>query len=280
MTVADINGVDLYHRVDGEGERLVLTHGAWTNSDTWLDLTERLKERFQVVAWDRRGHSRSHADPGSGDYSEDADDLAALIEHLGGGPTHLVGNSSGGEIVLHLMASRPDLVASAAIHEPGFFGLLDDTDPHLAALVTEERAVGDEVTKLIETGHSEMAAETFIERVLGAGAWQMTPPELRARMADNAPTFVAEARQAFSPSVIDLESVGTAGIPLLVTLGTESGELERTATRFVAERLPGSRLEALEGTGHIPHRSHPDLYADVLIDFYDSVGAGLTGARS
>jgi pimeloyl-ACP methyl ester carboxylesterase len=280
MPVAEINGVDLYYRVDGEGERLVLTHGAWTNSDTWLDLTERLRERFQVVAWDRRGHSRSHADPGSGDYSEDAGDLAALIEYLGGGPTHLVGNSSGGEIVLHLIASRPDLVASAAIHEPGFFGLLDDTDPHLAALVTEERAACDEVTNLIETGHNELAAETFIERVLGAGAWQMTPPELRVRMADNAPTFVAEAGQAFSPAVIDLETLSTAGIPLLVTLGTKSGELEQVTTRFVSDRLPGSRIEALEGVGHIPHRSHPDLYADVLLDFHDSVGAGLKGASA
>lgn len=279
MPVAEINGVDLYHRVDGEGERLVLTHGAWTNSDTWLDLTERLRERFQVVAWDRRGHSRSQADPGSGDYSEDAGDLAALIEYLGGGPTHLVGNSSGGEIVLHLIKSRPDLVASATIHEPGFWGLLDDTDPQLAALVAADRAVCDEVTRLIEAGHNETAAETFIELAVGEGAWQMTPPELRASMADNAPTFKAEARQSFSPGVIDLEAVGTAAVPLLVTFGTESGELEQVTARFVADRLPGSRTEALEGVGHIPHRSHPDLYADVLLDFYDQVGAGLKGAR-
>lgn len=70
------------------------------------------------MTWDRRGHSRSQDGTAPGSYLEDAADLAGLIEHLGGEPAHLVGNSSGGKVVLDLIAIRPDLAASAAVHEP------------------------------------------------------------------------------------------------------------------------------------------------------------------
>lgn len=272
MATAHLNGVDLYHEVRGVGERLVLTHGAWTDSDTWVDMVEQLRERFEVVTWDRRGHSRSRTDPGTGDYGEDVADLVALIEYLDGQPVHLVGNSSGGDIALRMVMVRPDLVASVAAHEPGPFGWLPRTDPHLRDMLDVERRVYDEVVEIISGGDHSGAAERFIDQVLGEGAWERTPPELRTRMIGNAPTFVAEARQAFSGSDFDPVAIGAEQIPVLMTLGTASSELDQITVRLIAEQMAGSRLVEMERVGHIPHRSHPDLYADCLLSFLREIG--------
>lgn len=278
MTTAHLNGVDLYFEVTGEGDRLILTHGAWSNADTWVDMVERLRNSFEVVTWDRRGHSRSLVDPGSGDYSEDVADLVALIEHLGGGPVHLVGNSSGAEIALRTVAVRPDLVATVAAHEPGLFGWLPPAAPHVEALLEKEKVLCDEVMEIIRAGDNSRAAERFIEQVLGEGAWEMTPPDLRSRMIENAPTFEAEGHQAFSRRDFDPTAIRADEVPILMTLGTDSTELNRIAVRLVAEQLPGSRLEELEGAGHIPHRSHPDLYAAHLLAFLEAIEPGVVRA--
>jgi pimeloyl-ACP methyl ester carboxylesterase len=124
---------------------------------------------------------------------------------------------------------------------------------------------------IIEAGDNARAAERFIEQVLGEGAWAMTPPDLRSRMIENAPTFLAEGRQAFSLSDFDPAAIGAGEIPVLLTLGAASNELNRLAVRYLVEQLPGSRLEELEGAGHIPHRSHPDLYAARLLAFLEAV---------
>lgn len=100
MAIAHINGLDIYYRATGTGQRVALTHGSWTSADTWYALSPLVSDRYAVVAWDRRGHSRSQDGEGPGSAKEDASDLAALIEHLGDGPVHVVGHFSGGAIVL------------------------------------------------------------------------------------------------------------------------------------------------------------------------------------
>ncbi len=59
MTTTNLNGVDLYYETAGTGPRLVLTHGSWTDGSGWAPVLEALAGRYEVVTWDRRGHSRS-----------------------------------------------------------------------------------------------------------------------------------------------------------------------------------------------------------------------------
>ena len=127
MATISVHGVELYYETAGSGDCLVLTHGSWTDGTGWDRVVPRLAERYRVVVWDRRGHSRSGTGAGSGSRAEDAADLAELIEHVGGGPVHVAGNSYGAVVTLTLLTSRPDLVATATVHEPPLWGLLEGT---------------------------------------------------------------------------------------------------------------------------------------------------------
>ena len=76
MATTVVNGVELHYEVEGTGDCLVLTHGSWTDGSGWDRAVARLTGRYQVVVWDRRGHSRSQAGHGPGSRTEDAADLA------------------------------------------------------------------------------------------------------------------------------------------------------------------------------------------------------------
>jgi len=282
MSVVSMNGVELYFEQIGEGERIAFTHGAWTDGRGWQSVVERLADRFELVTWDRRGHSRSQDGTAAGSYLEDAADLAGLIEHLGGEPVHLVGNSSGGKVVLDLIAIRPDLAASAAVHEPRVAGFLPDGTgaERIGQLMkAEEQHIGN-VVELIESGEHRRAAQYFVEEVaVGPGAWEMFPEQLQIVLTSNALTFLDESRD---DSPIDVDALTTSPVPLLISLGTESPELEVAAAKELARLLPAARVETLEGAGHIPHRTHPDPYAAMLTSFIDGLAgpAGPTSERS
>lgn len=261
---ARLNGVELYYEVHGSGELMVMTHGAWSDATTWEAVVGPFSEHFEVVVWDRRGHSRSEDGDESDSWQEDVEDLAALIEHLGSRPAHLVGNSAGGSVVLNLLAARPDLVISAIVHEPAAFGLLDGSDPAVTRDVRANLKALDSVIALIEAGEHRRAAERFVGIALGEDAWEKLPDRVHEILTANAPTFLGELRSPFDPKSIDLDGLNRMSVPLVVTAGTESPRIERAAAKRVAELVPRARLEVLTGTGHVPQRTHPQLWIDTV----------------
>jgi hypothetical protein len=84
VNMATVNGVRLYYELNGTREvPLVLVHGSWDSHEDWDLVVPRLADSFQVLTYDRRGHSKSERPTGRGSVREDVADLAALIEHLG-----------------------------------------------------------------------------------------------------------------------------------------------------------------------------------------------------
>lgn len=271
MTTLRVNDVELFYECAGEGELVVFTHGAWTDGRTWQAVTDRLVDRFEVVTWDRRGHSRSQDGIGPGSVQEDAADLAALIEAFGTDPVHVVGNSAGGSVVLNLVTMRPDLVETAAVHEPGPFGLLEGSeDPHLAEVLEREKQLTDEVERLISSGEPRRAIRFFVDQIaLGPGAWEQLPEELKTLMAANASTVADDLRDGWDARSVDVDALAESPLPLLISAGSESPELERGAAHELARLLPTARLTVFPEAGHIPHRTHTDSYVAMLTNFIE-----------
>lgn len=275
MPTVKINGLDLYYEVAGSGERVVLTHGAWSDGRTWEAVVERMADRFQVVTWDRRGHSRSQNGSGPGSCRQDAGDLAALIRQLGQGPVNVVGNSAGGNVVLNLVSMYPELVRSASTHEPGPFAVLESsTDPDLQRLIEEDKDNSTRVEQLIDSGEYGRAARFFLDEVaVGPGAWDQLPEQRRKILEANAPQVPDDLRDAWDINSVDLGTLASLDLPLLVSSGTESPPLEAAAAEGLVALVPTARLQVLGGAGHIPHRTHPDEYAAMLTRFIDQVTA-------
>src|SRR5687767_3969241 len=136
MPIATADGTELYYEVSGSGDPVVLVHGSWVDHHDWDAAAALLARSCLVLAFDRRGHSRSRRPAPRRSVREAADDLAALPEQLAFAPAHVVASSFGGIIALRLAVTRPDLVRSLALHEPPLFSLVAG-DPAAAGPLAE-----------------------------------------------------------------------------------------------------------------------------------------------
>ena len=79
---AEVNGTRIYYEVAGSGHPLVLIHGFTLDARMWDDQFETFAQYCQVIRYDMRGFGKS-AFPVPGESYTHADDLKALLEHLG-----------------------------------------------------------------------------------------------------------------------------------------------------------------------------------------------------
>lgn len=269
MATSQISGIRIFWELNGDtGDPMVLVHGSWVDHQNWVTVMPALSRSFRVLAYDRRGHSRSERPAGQGSVREDVADLAILLEELGHAPAHVVGNSFGASIVLRLAAERPDLFRSMIIHEPPLFGLLkDDPDSHDALAAVRERIAA--VVSLLTAGDRTAGARQFVDTVaFGSGAWSELPQGTRDTFVFNAPTWLDELHDPEALE-IDLGGLRWFPAPALLTIGDQSPPFFPLVVNRVAAVLPQAEVRICHGAGHVPHLSHPEEYLRLVAEFID-----------
>jgi pimeloyl-ACP methyl ester carboxylesterase len=109
--------VKLYYEDVGAGRPLLLIHGDWSCSQEILAVHAGWAEHRRLIAPDRRGYGRStHLTEQPDDlYGVHAEDMAALLEHLGITQADVFGFSGGGIVALRLALARPAMVRSLVL---------------------------------------------------------------------------------------------------------------------------------------------------------------------
>lgn len=110
-----VNGIDLYYEVYGDGEPLLLLHGWTQSSNFWDEYIPTFSPHFKVYSIDLRGHGRSS--PLTPDFSinKSARDILALLDHLNINKVNAIGLSFGGLTLLELARFNPDRIQSAIL---------------------------------------------------------------------------------------------------------------------------------------------------------------------
>lgn len=112
------DGVDIFYKDWGPKDAQVLFfhHGWPLSSDDWdTQLLFFLNEGFRVVAYDRRGHGRSSQVWDGHDMDHYADDVAAVVQHLGLKNAIHIGHSTGGGEVAHYIARHGEENVAKAV---------------------------------------------------------------------------------------------------------------------------------------------------------------------
>jgi pimeloyl-ACP methyl ester carboxylesterase len=117
MPYADVNDIRIYYEERGNGEPLLLLHGALGAVDPavtsgWSALLPALAARFHTVSLEHRGHGRTANPTGKLSYAQMVDDIAAFIVRLVLAPALLAGFSDGATVGLALGMSHPSLLRS------------------------------------------------------------------------------------------------------------------------------------------------------------------------
>jgi pimeloyl-ACP methyl ester carboxylesterase len=104
---ADVNGINLYYETHGTGRPMILLHGGLGSGEMFGPVLSLLAEHHQVIAPDLQGHGRTADIDRPLDIRLMADDIAALIDHLGLEKPDVVGYSLGGGVALQVAVKYP-----------------------------------------------------------------------------------------------------------------------------------------------------------------------------
>ena len=140
---ADVNGIKLYYELHGAGKPLVLLHGGLGAIEMFGPNLPALAKGRQVIAVDLQGHGRT-ADidrPLSTELM--ADDIAALIKHLGLPRSDILGYSLGGGVALQTAIRHPDVVnklvvVSTPFRRNGFYPDILNQQAQVTAAAAEQ----------------------------------------------------------------------------------------------------------------------------------------------
>ena len=107
---ADVNGINVYHEIYGEGEPLVLIHGGLTTIGEMRGWVESLATTRRVIAVEMQGHGRTADTDRPMAFATMADDIAELLDYLEIPKADLAGHSFGGAIAIRVAIQHPDHV--------------------------------------------------------------------------------------------------------------------------------------------------------------------------
>jgi pimeloyl-ACP methyl ester carboxylesterase len=111
----EVNGLNMYVETHGSGRPMVLLHGGLFSGEMFGPVLPALADHHQVIVPDLQGHGRTADIDRPLDVTLMADDVAALIDHLGLDQPDIVGYSLGGGVALHTAAKYPDKVRRAVV---------------------------------------------------------------------------------------------------------------------------------------------------------------------
>jgi pimeloyl-ACP methyl ester carboxylesterase len=112
---ADVNGINLYYETHGSGRPLILLHGGLGAGEMFGPIIPALTEVHQVITVDLQGHGRTADIDRPLDIRLMADDIAALIEHLGLAKPDLLGYSLGGGVAFFTAVKYPQKLGKLVV---------------------------------------------------------------------------------------------------------------------------------------------------------------------
>jgi pimeloyl-ACP methyl ester carboxylesterase len=107
---APVNGLEMYYEIHGRGEPLVLLHSAFYTIGMWGPFLASLAETHRVVAVEFQGHGHTADIDRPFSYEQLADDVAAVLDHLGIAQADIVGHSIGADTALQVAIRHPERV--------------------------------------------------------------------------------------------------------------------------------------------------------------------------
>jgi len=247
---APVNGIEMYYEVHGtDGPPLVLVHGGATTIDlSFAAILPALAAHRRVIAVELQGHGHTADTDRELSLETLADDLVALLDHLGVERADFLGYSLGGLVALRTVVRHPDRVdhvVLAATHyrHDGYHPEITAPEQTSDRLPTEA-----DFTAMVEAYTSVAPDPSHFEAIL----------EKLQPLAHGFPEWTED-------------ELGSITAPTLLVIGdTDFIRIEHAARMH--ELIPGAQLAILPNTGHMAVTRRADLLLPMIDAFMPAGG--------
>jgi 3-oxoadipate enol-lactonase len=258
----DRPGCRVYYEAEGTGPMLIFAHGLGGNHLSWWQQVPHFRDRYTCVTFAHRGFSPSSAPPGGPDPNEYAGDLAALVDHLGGGDVRIVAQSMGGWTALEFALANPARVRALVLastagtieRAPSLFA-----DP--AQMPGWERAAAASVATM-QANNVHVAAGERMAREQPAAHFLYQ--EIDALSAVDK----QQLRQRLMAGLVQPADVlRTLKVPTLWLTGDEDVVYPPFLSDALAPRMPNARVAQVRQAGHSVYFERPAEFNRIVDEF-------------
>lgn len=280
LRYATVNGVKLAYRAEGAGFPVIFVHGEGFSHELWAAQLQPFRQKHLVITYDRRGHGQSEATVLGYSPLAHAEDLNALMNHLGGGEAHFVVHSRGGAIITQFLRFYPQKVrsvifADAAIllvppskfFRAGLERRLREPLPTLEqALKRREDSKRSPLTKIAQ---SKPELRAVLERIINQVSphMAMDPQQSDFTAAIN----VGPWNDREFPDMVKLAR------PILLVVGELTDSYFIDGAKAALRAWPNARFHMIPRTDHFLPMEEPAEFNRIALEFLAEVDAGFAG---
>jgi len=278
MPYAQSAGARLYYEETGQGAPIVFVHEYAADHREWELQLRYFSRDYRCIAYAARGYPPSDVPEGPTLYGQDhsADDIAAVMDHLGLRRAHVVGLSMGAFAALRFGLRHPQRASALVLAGVG-------SGSDLAALEAWRRQQAEKAEQLLAQGWEAMAEEvghspTRIQlKHKNPRAWEEFMAHLRGHSARGS-ALTARWYQGARDPVYHWEApLRGMKVPTLIAVGDEDAPCVEPSV-FLKRTLPNAGLWVCPHTGHAINLEEPDTFNREVAAFLGAVDRGRWGA--
>ena len=259
-----INGFTMAYDDNGVGPAVLLIHGFPLNRRMWLPQVEALAaEGYRVIAPDLRGFGESDVPGNSYSMGRFADDMIALLDHLGIERAVVIGMSMGGYVLLNMLERYRERIAAAC-----FIVTRSGADDEAG------KAKRLAMARDVATFGSQVVSDIFA-KLLFADETLKKRPELPAQVAcwmrATDPLGLAGGLLAMAGREDSTPLLGNLHLPALVIGAEEDRAMPIENVSVFTAALPQSTSCIIPGAGHMVNMEQPEAFNACLLGFLKGI---------
>lgn len=255
--------VEIYYEVEGEGAPLLLLSGTGYDHTFWSGQLPAFRREYRCIVLDNRGVGQSSVPPPGYRLADMADDAVGVLDALGVERSHVMGLSMGGHIAQEICLRHPGRVLSLGVHHTWARNC-----PRLDSFQRIRR-------RIAMSGDREVLADLTILGLYAHDYYDEHPSEIAKRrdwLMQHSPTdagWIGQLEACLKGDTYD--RLPEIRVPTLVTASDHDLVVDPHHAREIHDRIPGSRLVILEGSGHLILIERPEAFAAVCLEFLRSL---------
>ncbi|WP_030174224.1 alpha/beta fold hydrolase [Streptomyces sp. NRRL S-813] len=262
MTRITVRGAALHYDDVGpsHGVAVVLVHGHPFNRSLWApQVTALTGAGYRVITPDLRGYGESDVTAGTVYLSDFADDIAALLDHLGIEQAVIGGVSMGGQITMEFQRQYGQRVRALVL-----------SDTSAPAETEEGKAFRNRLADRLLAEGMDGYARDVIDKMLAAYNVTALPEvaeQVLGMMRSTDPRGAAAAlrgraeRPDYRPTLTGVDA------PVLIVVGADDVYTPLSEAQEIQRHVPHAVLRVIDKAGHLPGAEQPEQFNTVLLDF-------------
>lgn len=259
MPSIDAAGTELHYLRGGDGEPLLLIQGMSATHLAWgRPFLDELERSFDTIVFDNRGMGLSGHAKLPFTTADLAADTAGLLDALELESVHVVGISMGGMIAQELALAHPQRIRTLTIGASYCGG------PEATLMAPEDLQM---LGAAMASGDRDQVFRAMWEINLSPGfraedSRYAAFSEMAAALSSPQPVIMQQMQACAAHDTH--RRLGRIDLPTLVIHGDADRLLGYPNGRQIAAAIPGSRLETLEGVGHMFWWEQPQRSAELI----------------